>query len=268
MQNLFGRRSMVSLPGTYRGTAYVVAQIYNNTSRKGQCGKGAFLFAGDEKVEITSNKWQELSVVCTVGASPTLRIGILGGSNNENDWVSIANVRVECIGYAGYSNLREVVLDDKMDVSLARESRTACFTLFKTLFTTKYTPIYLPFDIAESKAGEMFDDILEVKGVKTTQDGAALTTATAKEIKAGKPYLFKGKADGRQRLDIGDAVVNMPLTTPTKVVLSSGAYQVVGTYRLTEGLEEILLPDTDGIKLVAQSTGRVAGYSFWIIKKQ
>lgn len=256
------------LSGTYRVTAYVVGQIYNDNTKKGQCGTGSYLFAGSEKVAITSNKWQQLSVICTVGDNPTLRIGIYGDETNENDWVSIAGVKVECLAYGGYSNLRTLVLDERYDVSAAREEMLGKMALYRTLSATAYTPICLPFDMTATQAEEAFAEVLEVTGVTIDGDVMTVTTEEATAISAATPYLVKGKKDGRQRIEVGEAIVSKPLNEAQPILMTSGGVSIIGTYRAQEAMQDAWLPIGDG-RLFRKANGlaKVKGYSFWMKTK-
>ena len=256
------------LPGTYRVTAYVVGQIYNDNTKKGQCGTGSYLFAGSEKVAITSNKWQQLSVTCTVGDNPTLRIGICGDETNENDWVSIADVKVECLAYGGYSNLRTLVLDERYDVSAAREQSLSRVAFYRTLSTTAYTPICLPFDMTATQAEEAFAEVLEVTGITIDGDVMTVTTEEATAISAATPYLVKGKKDGRQRVEVGEAIVSKPLNEAQPVLMTSGGVSIIGTYRAQEAMQDAWLPIGDGRQFKkAEGLAKVKGYSFWMKTK-
>lgn len=252
------------LPGTYRVTAYVVAQIYNDGSRKGQCGSGSYFFAGKEKKRISSNKWQELSVTCTVGDEPTLRIGILGNAANQNDWVSIAQVRVECLSYAGYSNLRTLVLDERYDVSVAREKQPARAVLYRTLSSTNYTPLCLPFDLTAAQTDEYFAEVLEVTGATPAGEVLNLRTKAATTISAAKPYLVRSRKDGRQRIEVSEVIISQVLNEAQPVILASGAVNLIGTFRTQEAMTEAWLPSADGRQLVrVQGVAKAKGYSFW-----
>lgn len=257
------------LPGTYHITALAVGQVYNNNAKKGQCGTGSYLFAGDEKVAITSNKWQQLSLTCTVGDSPTLRIGICGDNTNENDWVSIAGVKVECLSYGGYSNLRTLVLDERMDVSVARENSLSKVALYRTLSTETYTPICLPFDMTAVQAKEVFAEILEVTGATIDGDIITAKTEEAASISAATPYLVKGKKDGRQRIEVGEAIISKPLNEAQPILLTSGDASIIGTYRAQEAMQDAYLPTGNGTRFVkAPGVAKTKGYSFWIKKNQ
>lgn len=248
--------------GTYRITAYVVAQIYNNTSTKGQCGRGSYLFAGDAKSNITSNKWEELSVTTTIGKDEVLRIGIKSDGTNENDWVSIAGVRVECIDFDGFGSLTSISLDEHFDVSVARQFELADVVLMRTLSSTDYTTLYLPFDMDEELCDKYFSKILLVTDAQTKgSDKLELITSASNTIKANTPYLVKGKKNGRVRIEANPVAIN-PLNTMTST-LPSGLL-LTGTFRSHEGLDDnYQLSEGTSMTLYA-SPARIKGYSFYI----
>lgn len=253
------------LAGTYRITAYVVAQIYNNSSQKGQCGRGSYLFAGDTKVNITSNKWQELSVTTTIGKDETLRIGINSDDTNENDWVSIAGVRIECIAFAGLNTLSSMSLDENFDVSVARQFDLADVVLIRSLSKDDYTPLYLPFDMSAEQCNEYFSEILAVTDATTSENNTiTLSTEKSDNIKAGCAYLVKGKENGRVRIQASPVTISV--TTPTSVTLPGGLV-LTGTFRKHEGMDSIYLHETDTRMAAGNNHSRIKGYSFYITSK-
>lgn len=254
------------LGGTYRITAYVVAQIYNNSSTKGQCGKGTHFFAGEAQINITSNKWEELTVTTTIGKDETLRIGIKGDEFNENDWVSIAGIKIECIGYSEMSSYTAIALDESFDVSIARQFHIADVTLIRTLSKKDYTPIYLPFNLNKEQCSEYFNEILLVTNAQTVNTkNITLITSTCEEIHANTPYLVKGKKDGKTKIKANPVVIN-PVKTNT-TTLPNGM-SLTGTYRSTEGLDDTYQHSNGTNMTLHKSPAHIKGYSFFISPKQ
>jgi hypothetical protein len=250
------------LAGTYRITAFVVAQIYNNSSTKGQCGRGSYLFAGDAQANITSNKWQKMSVTTTIGKNETLRIGIKSDGSNENDWVSIAGVKVECIEFAGFGTLTPISLDEKFDVSVARQFEMADVVLMRTLSSSDYTTLYLPFDMSKELCNKYFSEVLLVTDAKAKDtDELELITSISETIKANTPYLVKGKSSGRVRIEVSPAAIT-PSESMTKI-LPSGL-QLTGTYRNHEGLDEHFQISGNKCMKRHSSPAHIKGYSFYI----
>lgn len=248
------------LPGTYRITAYAVAQIYNDGARKGQCGTGAWLFAGQSRKPITSNKWQELSLTVTLQAGETLRVGICGDDTNENDWVSIAGVRMACTG-VDTSVALPISLDENFDVSVARQLELADVHLFRTLSTLDYTPLCLPFAMDEEQCASCFADIQQVVGIDHVEEGTVyLATTPAVSIQAGQPFLVRGRANGRTMIAVPSVLVSQPAPASLSC---NGGYHIVCTYRSQEGLGQILC-STGGTYAQPQDDGRVRGYSFYL----
>ena len=251
------------LPGTYRVRAYAVAQIYNNNSRKGQCGKGAYLFAGNEKVAITSNKWQELTLTATVDDSQTLRIGICGDEGNENDWVSIAQVKLECLGFAGFVNVAKIVLDDRYDVSVARESGIFDVVFHVTLSAHHTNAFCVPFSMNADEVGKYFSEVREVIGASPNNEAYTLATQVSTVIKAGTPYIVKAKVDGRQTINLSEVAVT-PLNSAQPTLKTFGTLKLVGSYRSHENISGAYVLSEDGKSLVkASDVIKVRGYKFY-----
>lgn len=253
------------MPGVYRVKAFAVAQIYNNSGRKGELGNGSFLFAGDQKVPITSNKWQELTVTATVDDSQTLRIGICADETNENDWVSIAQVKLECIEYAGFSATSTLVLDEKYDVSAAREAGIYDIILYRTLHDDKYTPFCVPFEMTASDVNSYFSEVLEVTGLSASGTSYEVTTSSSDMIKAGTPYLVKAKKSGRQRLEIKETPVT-PLNESQPVVKQLAGVKIIAAYRSADYVAGAYLLSDDNMLVKHNGVERVKGYCFYGIK--
>lgn len=240
------------LPGTYRVTAYVVGQIYNNSARKGQCGKGTYLFANEAQTAITSAKWQELTATTTVGEDRRLRLGIKADTQNENDWVSIAHVKVLCTGFAGISSLPTTVLDERYDVSAARETGVSHIRLHRTLSDSGLTPVCFPFDMSEEETATYFTEVQEVTEASLATDGSVnYETRSVKALKAATPYLVRARRGGRQLIEVPMAILH-PLNEARPVIRSFNKTQAIGTYRAQEAIPGI---------------GKVNGYSFYITAK-
>jgi len=250
------------LPGTYRISAYVVARIYNDSSKAGQNGSGTYFFAGDSKAEITSATWQSLTVECTVEAGVPLRIGITAGSDNVNDWVSIAQVKVLCIAPG---TPEEIGLSEDYDVNVIRGDTYANVYLKRTIPTSSYTTLCLPFDVTAAQASEFFAEVLKISEITST-DGLATITATARteNLSAGETYLVKGKSDTDDLLVFRNVLVKK--MTPATTALD-GTYSLTGSFRQLECVDGAYQLQTDG-KTFKQDAdySRLSAYSGWMTK--
>lgn len=223
------------LPGTYRVTAFVTAQVYNDASRKGQNVGTVCLRAGDGMTAYTNNKWGQVVAVGKVKGGAPLRIGIYAGADNANDWVSIAQVKVECLGIDAGETVK-VALNENYDVCALRELAYADLTLEKYLPAGQWTALSLPCDLDEERVKALFDGVLTPGELTFGQDGATLEGTPAVAMEAGKPYLVRPLST-MDRLAI----------TGVMAVPESQATAVAGwmpTFRLREGLTDCYVLDT------------------------
>ena len=238
------------LPGRYKVTAYAVGQVYNDAGRKGQNVGSIYLFANGQRTRITSNKWEEVEVVCEVWAGGSLRIGISAGDDNANDWVSIANVRLACIG-AGEPE--KIALNESYDICAANADTYADVYLSKVVSDTYPTWFCVPFPIREEQLAAYFKEVKEVTAAGQDGTTVRLDVQDATEILPGRPYLVKALRPGHT-LMVVDGVLVTP-SAPQPVSLGDGI-TLTGTYRRTEGIAGAYLLSEDG-----QSLFRADGYA-------
>ena len=247
------------LPGRYRVTAYAVGQVYNDASRKGQNVGSLYLFANDQRTAVTSNKWEEVEVTCEVHAGSTLRIGIAAGDDNANDWVSIAGVRVACIG-AGEPE--KVALNESYDVCAVNADTYADVYLSKYIPDTCPTWLCLPFNMDETQTATYFSEVKEVTAAEQEGETVRLTLQDAATIRTGIPYLVKALQPDHTLMVVERAFVTP--TAPQPVEIGEGI-TLTGTYRRTEGIEGAYLLSEDGQSLVrADGYTKAKGFSAYL----
>lgn len=246
------------LPGTYRVTAYVTAQVYNDASKKGQNVGTVCLRAGDGMTVYTNNQWAEVVAVGSVKGGVPLRIGIYAGSDNANDWISIAQVKVECLG-VDTGEAEKMALNENYDVCALREHTYADIRLEKYMPSGQWATITLPCDLDEDGVRSRFAKVLTPGKLTVEGEDATLETVAVSTMQAGQPYLVQ------------------PLTTVERLsftgvmgIPESQATAVEGwtpTYRLREGLVNSYVLDTDNGKTVLRLIGTnepVKGFSAYL----
>lgn len=247
------------LPGRYKVTAYAVGQVYNDAGRKGQNVGSIYLFANGQRTRITSNKWEEVEVVCDVPAGGSLRIGISAGSDNANDWVSIANVRLACIG-AGEPE--KIALNESYDICAANADTYADVWLSKAISDTYPTWFCVPFPIKGELLSSCFKEVKEVTAAGQDGTTVRLDVQDATEILPGRPYLVKALRPGHT-LMVVEGVLVTP-SAPQPVSLGDGI-TLTGTYRRTEGIAGAYLLSEDGQTLTrADSYAKAKGFSAYL----
>lgn len=247
------------LPGRYRVTAYATGQVYNDAATKGQHVGSLCFFAGGERVEIISATWQEVEVTCEVLAGSTLRIGIAAGSDNANDWVSIAGVRLECIG-AGEPET--VALNEGYDVCGVTTETYADVVLSKAVPAGRLTWFCVPFDLDAAQMSVLFSEVKEVASAKKDGETLHLELQDAASISRGKPYLVKAHEAGLTVMKLADVFVNPELPQP--VALGDGV-TLTGTYRRLEGISGAYVLQDDGrTAMKADGYVKVKGFSAYL----
>jgi hypothetical protein len=246
------------LPGTYVVSAYVVGQIYNDTSKKGQYGGGLWLMANDERVAITQNKWQRLSVTCTVKAGEQLKIGITADGTNLNDWTSIAGVTVEC---QGMGEPEKVALSEDFDLTCVRGYSYADVLLKRNVAADGYTVLCLPFPVDSTTTAAYFSEVGEVTAVAQHGNDYVVTTTPVKSIERGKTYVVKATDGNRSTYSFDKVVVDMTADTSASV----DGVVLQGNFRQRDGMTGIYIMQTDGSTFHKRaSVSSVKAYSGWI----
>lgn len=82
--------------GKYRFSAVAMGRDQNDDADI--CKEGLYLFANDVETSITTNVWGNVTVKGVVLEDGKLRIGLRAGENNNNNWLAISQVKLECIG--------------------------------------------------------------------------------------------------------------------------------------------------------------------------
>ncbi len=247
------------LPGTYRLTAYVVGQVYNDASNKGQCLSGLYLFANDTRTAITSPTWQTLSVEVTLLAGETLSIGIQSDADNLNDWTGIAAVQLECIG-AGEPE--EIGLSENFDVHCVKGETYANVALVRSVPSDGYTTLCLPFDVGTAQASLYFSEMLQITGASAHGNDIVVTTAAVDSLQRGEVYLVKAKSDVPDVLEFAHVLVSTSGLSGKSV----GNYQTVGTYRQQINLSGVYELQDDGQTFhKVADVANVKAYSGYVI---
>lgn len=223
------------LPGKYRVTAFVTAQVYNDASRKGQNIGTVSLRIGDGMTAYTNNTWEQVVATGNVRGGSPLRIGIYAGDDNANDWVSIAQVKVECLG-VNTEAMEKIALNENYDVCALRELMYADFSLEKYLPAGQWTTLSLPCDLDEDKVKSLFAKVLIPGKITISKEEAALKATPASTMQAGKPYLVQPLST-MEKLSF-PGVMGVPESQSTAVE------GWIPTYRLREGLVNCYTLDT------------------------
>lgn len=159
---------------------------------------------------------------------------------------------------------KKVLLDEKYDVSVVRQVIQASeVRLHLTLSNTNYTPVCLPFNMTETQVNEYFDEVLTITGASKKDTKVTLTTEATSAMEAAKPYLVKGKVNGRQAINLNNAGL-IPMNEAQPVIANYGGLKVIGSYRAQEGVPGIYVPTAEKGVFEYRATGKVSGYSFWI----
>lgn len=246
------------LPGTYRVTAFVTAQVYNDASRKGQNVGTVCLRVGDGMTAYANNKWEQVVAVGNVKGGTPLRIGIYAGEDNANDWVSIAQVKVECLG-VNTEATEKVALNENYDVCALRELTFADVSIEKYLPAGQWTALSLPCDLDEDGVKSLFAKVLTPGTLTVGQEEATLEGTPASTMQAGRPYLVQPLST-MERLSF-PGVMGVPESQSTAVE------GWIPTYRLREGLVDCYVLDTVEGNLVLRPVGAnepVKGFGAYI----
>lgn len=223
------------LPGTYRVTAFVTAQVYNDAGRKGQNVGTVCLRIGDGMTAYTNNKWEKVVATGNIRGGTPLRIGIYAGDDNANDWVSIAQVKVECLGVNAEAT-EKIALNENYDVCALRELMYADLSLEKYLPAGQWTTLSLPCDLDEDKVKSLFAKVLTPGKITINKEEATLEATPVSTMQAGKPYLVQPLST-MEKLSF-PGVMGVPESQSTAVE------GWIPTYRLREGLVSCYTLDT------------------------
>lgn len=223
--NLIWQEVSNLLPGTYVITAYAVGQVYNDAANKGKCQPGLYLMANGNRTPITSNKWEKLSVTCTIKSGETLTIGITADDQNLNDWTSISQVNLSCIAPG---QAEDIALNEDYDVTCVRGTSFANVLLKRSIPADQLTTLCLPFDVTPSLASQYFSEVYAVTNSQTNGNDVILSTTPSEAIKTGQVYLVKAKDESKSCYEFDNILVNT--NAPTGQTLSNGE-KLNGNYR-------------------------------------
>lgn len=236
-----------------------VGQVYNDASHKGENVGDLYFFANDSRESVTSNKWQEVETVCEVEAGSVLRIGIAAGADNANDWASIAQVKVYCIGLG---EPEKIALNEWYDVCAVTADTYADVYLSKMFPEYGYTWLCVPFDMNEEQIAACFSEVKEPVAATLNGEELGLTFDTATTIEAGKPYWVKAKDAGQSLTIIEKAWIQS--ASPLTISLGNGIC-ITGTYHRTEGIAGAYLLDEDEEHLIqADEYSKCKGFSAYL----
>lgn len=238
--NLIWQEVKDLLPGTYVVTAYVVGQVYNDASNKGKCLPGLYLIANENRTPITANKWQKLSVTCTIKKGETLNIGITADATNANDWTGIAQVTLSCIA-PGEAD--DIALSEDFDVTCVRGISFSNVLLKRNIPSDQLTTLCLPFDVSSELMNKYFSEVLTVSEVTPHGNDYIVSTTPSDDIKTGQVYLVKAKDESKSCYEFDNVLVNT--TVPASQVLANGV-QLQGCYRHTLTTQAVWQLQEDG----------------------
>lgn len=228
------------LPGTYVVTAYAVGQVYNDASNKGKCQPGLYLTANGNRTPITSNKWEKLSVTCTIKSGETLTIGITADDQNLNDWTSISQVSLSCIAPG---QAEDIALSEDYDVTCVRGACFANVLLKRNIPSDQLTTICLPFDVNTTLTEKYFSEVWAVSDAIPHGNDVVLTTTASDNIKTGQVYLVKAKDESKSCYEFDNVLIDT--NTPTAQVFTNG-YKLQGSYRQLLTTQDVWQLQEDG----------------------
>lgn len=227
------------LPGTYVISAYAVGQVYNDISNKGQCKQGLYLMANGSRIPITNNKWQKLSVTCTIKQGETLTIGITADEQNLNDWASLAEINLTCISPG---QAEDIAFSENYDVTCVRGLSFANVLLKRYIPSDQLTTLCLPFDVTPTLMQKYFSEVRRVKDITSHGNDFIIETTTCNKMTLGEIYLVKAKDESRLCYEFNNVLVNT--TPPTIQTLNGGKLQ--GSYRQTLTTQNTWILQEDG----------------------
>ncbi len=228
------------LPGTYVVTAYAVGQVYNDAANKGKCQPGLYLMANGNRTPVTSNKWEKLSVTCTVKSGESLKIGIAADEDNLNDWTSISQVTLECIAPG---KAEDIALSEDYDVTCVRGTSFANVMLKCNIPDDQLSTLCLPFDVDSTLTDKCFSEVWAVSEATPHGNEVILITSACDSIEAGQVYLVKAKDGSKSCYEFGNVLVDM--TTVGTRSLADGN-NLRGTYRQVLTTHPVWVLQEDG----------------------
>ena len=164
---------------------------------------GYFLYANDEKTEITSSKYDRFTVEVYLASAGNIELGIKAVGNEGNTWTSLADMELQYLGNA-------VTIDETQDTP-AVETENANVKLIRTLSADYWNTLCLPFSLEEDELAASPLAGASIKQYDSVSDNT-MSFTDATDIKAGMPYLVK------PAYDIVD-----PLFTAVKITETEGS---------------------------------------------
>ena len=184
------------MAGTYTVSAYCVGQVYNDAANKGKNVGGLYFFANGERVKVSNTTWQDFSLTVRIANGEKLRIGIVAGNDNKNDWTGIANVRLICESVDDDAKVQGIYFSETSDVRTLRASQMGVPRVRLLLPQGETRTLCLPFSLDEQATAELFSDVEEIISLKRkTGATVAPQLKEVKEIKQGVPYIVKANKD-------------------------------------------------------------------------
>lgn len=236
------------MPGHYKIRAKAVGQIYNNTVYKGENRGQLYLFANEARTPITSNVWSDVEVECDVYAGSKLRIGIAAGTDNENDWVSIAQVEIEC---TAIGKPEKIALNENYDICSVTADTYADVYLSKFIPHDNLTWLCLPFDMEETQVNTYFSQVLETVSADIKQETLYLELKPVERIEAGKAYLVQAATADLEQIILEKVMIKHQTPQPQVIgqdIILNGTYRltdgITGAYLLTENASELIKADS------------------------
>ena len=242
--------------GKYRVSAVAMGRDQNDDADI--CKEGLYLFANDVETAVTTNIWGNVTVKGFVLDDGNLRIGLRAGENNDNNWLAISQVKLECIGlgvtevwdyfYAqaemidlealptairanliAAMNKENPASDDVLVLKAAIKLANAAIESY-SLYSSRYNQ-FVRFNsetLAEEKAEVIFSARLselneKVEGTLTVSD---IEQSYADLLDAAKIYSLSvyGLAEGIEQVDMTFLLTNPDLTDLPERTQQSGWY--------------------------------------------
>ena len=219
-RNIFSQ-TINNLPaGQYALTAFAAASSWTTSddNASNQNKAGAYLFAGNEQTQVTTNKYGSYTVLVTLSERSNLEIGMKADGSNGNNWCYLANVHLYKLNGLTLSDTEAYTnLPCTGNVTTGRS------------FSVGFNSICLPFALTQAQIESQFGagtKVYTLTGETETSTGVyTLNFTEGTTLAANTPAIIKvttAKANPTfSNVTIGEA------TTPTA---STTNFDFVGVY--------------------------------------
>lgn len=212
--------------GKYRLTAYAATTVWND-NKGGDNKHGVFMFANDEKTEITTANYGEYTMEFCLTGTSDVTMGLKAEGNEGNTWCFLSDSELQYFG--------NTVTIDETQEEPAERTDDANVKLIRTLSASYWNTFCLPFSLSAEQiavsplAGAA---IVELDNV----DGSTMNFTDADDIEAGKPLIIKPAYDVVNPL-FTDVDITVTESTPVDLggftftgLLCSETYDNMGTH--------------------------------------